>query len=181
MDTRNILFICGGAFIGLDKIIDRRLGGKTLGFHAPARGGAADPAAGIASGVEPEDLLAFGLIPEFIGRLPVVAGLDGLTEEELIHVLTDPKHALVKQYAKLLAMDGVSLAFTKDGLRALAAEAMRKGTGARALRSIIESIMLDVMFEAPGRDDIAEVTINRAAVEGRRPPILRRKQDKDAA
>jgi ATP-dependent Clp protease ATP-binding subunit ClpX len=180
LDTRNVLFICGGAFIGLDKIIDRRLGGKTLGFHTPVRGGE-NSAAGTASCVEPEDLLAFGLIPEFIGRLPVAAGLHGLTEEELIRVLTDPKHALVKQYAKLLAMDGVSLSVTKDGLRALAAEAMRKGTGARALRSIIESIMLDVMFEAPGRDDIAEVTINRAAVEGRRPPILRRKQDKDAA
>lgn len=181
INTQNILFICGGAFIGLDKIVGRRLGGSALGFHARNGREPVAPAQSDVRAVEPEDLLSFGLIPEFIGRLPVAAHLDPLTEDELVMVLTEPKHALAKQYAKLLAMDGVSLSFTKDGLRALAAEAIKKGTGARALRSLIEKIMLDVMFEAPGRDDLAEVTINRAAVEGKRPPILRRKQDKEAA
>jgi ATP-dependent Clp protease ATP-binding subunit ClpX len=184
VNTQNILFICGGAFIGLDKIVERRVGGRSLGFHARdiRHAGHAGEAAGEAlRQVEPEDLLGFGLIPEFIGRLPVVTHLDPLTEEELVAVLTDPKHALVKQYRKLLAMDGVSLSFTKDGLRALATEALRKGTGARALRSLIEKIMLDVMFEAPANSDLAEVTINRAAVEGKRAPIIRRKQDKEAA
>jgi ATP-dependent Clp protease ATP-binding subunit ClpX len=175
VNTENILFICGGAFVGLDRIIERRLGGKSLGFHARqshSPGGSA---------VEPEDLLAYGLIPEFIGRLPVTANLSPLTEEELINVLTEPKNALVKQYAKLMSMEGVDLVFTKDALRALATEALRKGTGARALRSLIEKIMLDIMFDAPSRDDLAEVTINRAAVEGKRSPILRRKQEKEAA
>ena len=121
--------------------------------------------------MEPEDLLSFGLIPEFIGRLPVVSTLDALSEDELLMILTDPKNAMVKQYAKLMAMDGVGLTFTKDALRALAAEALRKGTGARALRALLERIMLDVMFDSPGRDDIAEITISRAVVEGKRIPL----------
>ncbi len=178
VNTENILFICGGAFVGLDKIIERRLGGKTLGFHSH------DQPSQAASGnllVEPEDLLAYGLIPEFIGRLPVTANLAPLTEDELVSVLTEPKNALVKQYAKLMSMEGIDLLFTKDALKALAAESLRKGTGARALRSLIEKIMLDVMYDAPSRNDLAEVTINRAAVEGKRPPILRRKQEKEAA
>ncbi len=178
VNTENILFICGGAFVGLDKIIERRLGGKTLGFHSHEQ-----PSLG-ASGnllVEPEDLLAYGLIPEFIGRLPVTTNLAPLTEDELVSVLTEPKNALVKQYAKLMSMEGIDLLFTKDALKALAAESLRKGTGARALRSLIEKIMLDVMYDAPSRNDLAEVTINRAAVEGKRPPILRRKQEKEAA
>jgi ATP-dependent Clp protease ATP-binding subunit ClpX len=131
--------------------------------------------------VEPEDLIAFGLIPEFIGRLPVVAALEELTEDQLVSVLSEPKNSLVKQYTKLLGMDGVSLNFTKDALRAMASEAITKGTGARALRSMIERIMLDVMFDSPNRDDISEVTINRAVVEGKKAPLLRRKQEKDAA
>ncbi|MEX1118239.1 MAG: ATP-dependent Clp protease ATP-binding subunit ClpX [Terrimicrobiaceae bacterium] len=178
VNTENILFICGGAFVGLDKIIERRLGGKTLGFHNH------DHPSQASSGnllVEPEDLLAYGLIPEFIGRLPVTANLAPLTEEELVNVLTEPKNALVKQYAKLMSMEGIDLLFTKDALKALATESLRKGTGARALRSLIEKIMLDVMYDAPSRNDLAEVTINRAAVEGKRPPILRRKQEKEAA
>jgi ATP-dependent Clp protease ATP-binding subunit ClpX len=178
VNTENILFICGGAFVGLEKIIERRLGGKTLGFHShdhPSHGSSKSQL------VEPEDLLAYGLIPEFIGRLPVTANLAPLTEEELVNVLTEPKNALVKQYAKLMSMEGIDLLFTKDALKALAAESLRKGTGARALRSLIEKIMLDVMYDAPSRNDLAEVTINRAAVEGKRPPILRRKQEKEAA
>ena len=153
-----------------------------MGFHAPAIGtGSSTGRSEILKMVEPEDLIAFGLIPEFIGRLPVVASLDELSEDQLVQVLTEPKNAMVKQYTKLIGMDGVLLNMTKDALRALAAEAIRKGTGARALRSMIERIMLDVMFDCPSRDDIAEVTINRAVVEGKKSPLLRRKQEKDAA
>ncbi len=185
INTEKILFICGGAFVGLEKIIQRRLGSRTLGFHAPVEAleGEIDSRQ-ILKKVEPEDLISFGLIPEFIGRLPVVATLDELTEDQLVSVLTEPKNAMVKQYTKLLGMDGIGLNFTKDALRALAAEAIRKGTGARALRSLIERIMLDVMFDCPSRDDVADVTINRAVVEGKKAPQLRRKsdkQEKDAA
>ncbi len=181
VNTERILFVCGGAFVGLEKIVQRRLGGKTMGFHARDLRDPDTVAREAIHSVEPEDLLSFGLIPEFIGRLPVVSTLDALCEDELLMILTDPKNAMVKQYAKLMAMDGVGLTFTKDALRALAAEAVRKGTGARALRALLERIMLDVMFDSPGRDDIAEITINRAVVEGKRTPLVRKRQDKDAA
>jgi len=182
VNTEKILFICGGAFVGLDKIVQRRLGGRALGF-----GGAGDAGfspveeSTLLRQVEPEDLLAFGMIPEFIGRLPVLSSLDGLTEDELVQILTEPKNAMTKQYAKLLRMEGVQLTFTKDALRALAGQALQKGTGARALRALLERLMLDVMYEVPSRGDISSVVVNRAAVEGRRPPLIRRKQDKDAA
>ncbi len=181
INTEKILFICGGAFVGLDKIVQRRFGGRAMGFHMK---GSVDPEIlkrDALSKVEPEDLLGFGLIPEFIGRLPIVASLDELTEDQLVTILTEPKNAMVKQYTKLLRMEDVGLNLTKDALRALAAEAVKKGTGARALRAMLERIMLDIMFEAPGRDDIAEITINRAVVEGKRTPLIRKKQDKDAA
>jgi ATP-dependent Clp protease ATP-binding subunit ClpX len=182
INTEKILFICGGAFVGLEKIIQRRLGGRTMGFHAPLTSATTHSVRSDSlKMVEPEDLISFGLIPEFIGRLPVVATLEELNEDQLVSVLTEPKNAMTKQYAKLLAMDGVTLNMTKDGLRALAAEAIRKGTGARALRSMIERIMLDVMFDSPSRDDISEVTINRAIVEGKKSPVIRRKPEKDAA
>jgi ATP-dependent Clp protease ATP-binding subunit ClpX len=181
VNTEKILFICGGAFVGLDKIVQRRLGGTTMGFHTRDVRDHDTVAREAIHSVEPEDLLSFGLIPEFIGRLPVVSTLDALSEDELLMILTDPKNAMVKQYAKLMAMDGVGLTFTKDALRALAIEAVRKGTGARALRALLERIMLDVMFDSPGRDDIAEITINRAVVEGKRTPLVRKRQDKDAA
>jgi ATP-dependent Clp protease ATP-binding subunit ClpX len=185
VNTERILFICGGAFVGLDKIIQRRIGRNTLGFthQAPA----ADPqseahnGSGVLRRVEPEDLLSFGLIPEFIGRLPMISVLNELSEEELVAVLTDTKNALTKQYAKLFAMDNVGLTFTKDALRALAQEAARKGTGARALRAILEKLMLDLMYDLPSREDILEVTINRAVVDGKKLPLIRRKQDKEAA
>ena len=182
LNTQNILFICGGAFVGLDKIIQRRIGGKTLGFHAREEMGAhrSDELKTLAA-VEPEDLLSFGMIPEFIGRLPVLATLEQLDEEQLVRILTEPRNALVKQFTKLLAMDDITLTVTKDGLVALAETAVRKGTGARALRSLLEKIMLDVMYEAPDRDDLAGVTVNRAVVEGRRPALIRRRQEKDAA
>ena len=125
--------------------------------------------------------MKFGLIPEFIGRLPVVSVLNELTERELIAILTEPKNAMIKQYGKLLAMEGVELNVTNDALHALAVTALRKGTGARALRSLLEKLMVDVMYEIPSSADITEVTINRAVVEGKRDPLLRRKQSKDAA
>lgn len=181
INTEKILFICGGAFVGLDKIVQRRLGGKSMGFHSTRFHDPDLVAREAIQQVEPEDLLAFGLIPEFIGRLPVAATLSELTEDELTTILTEPKNAMTKQYTKLLAMDGVGLTFTKDALRALAAEALKKGTGARALRAMLERIMLDMMYEAPSRDDIAEITINRAVVEGKKAPLIRRRQDKDAA
>ena len=183
VNTDKILFICGGAFVGLDKIIQRRLGSRVLGFHNREEQEGSDSSASSATihDVEPEDLLGFGMIPEFIGRLPVVTALDPLTEDELVTILTEPKNAMVKQYTKLMAMEGVNLNITKDGLRALAERASSKGTGARALRSMMEKIMLDVMYDVPSREDVAEVTINRSVVEGRKPPLLRRKQDKDAA
>ena len=185
VNTERILFICGGAFVGLDKIIQRRVGRNTLGF---GRQHAAEvvaetqaPSSAILRKVEPEDLLMFGLIPEFIGRLPMISVLSELAEEELVAVLTDTKNALTKQYAKLFAMDNVGLTFTKDALRALAQEAARKGTGARALRAILEKLMLDLMYDLPSREDILEVTINRAVVDGKKSPLIRRKQDKEAA
>ena len=131
--------------------------------------------------VAPEDLIRFGMIPEFIGRLPVLSALDALTEEEMVEILTDTKNAMIKQYTKLFAMEGVRLSVTKDALKALAAQAVTKGTGARALRSMLERIMLEIMYDVPSREDIAEVTINRAVVEGKKLPLIRKKQDKDAA
>ena len=179
VNTEKILFICGGAFVGLDKIVQRRLGGKTLGFNLAQM--AAEQGTSRELLPEPEDLLSFGMIPEFIGRLPVLSTLEPLTEEELMVVLTEPKNAMVKQYNKLFAMEGANLTITRDALRALAAQAVKKGTGARALRSLLERLMLDVMYDLPSREDIADVTINRAVVEGRRGPLIRKKQDQDAA
>jgi ATP-dependent Clp protease ATP-binding subunit ClpX len=181
VNTEKILFVCGGAFVGLDKIISRRLGNKVLGFHTTQRAGGDSRSEETLKNTEPEDLLAFGMIPEFVGRLPIVTALDGLTEDELMLILTDTRNAMVKQYTKLLAMEGVNLVVTRDALRALAQQAVTKGTGARALRSMFEKIMLDVMYDVPSREDIADVVINRAVVEGKRQPLIRRKQDKDAA
>jgi len=183
VNTERILFICGGAFVGLDKIIRRRVGSSTLGFGRPKNAQTETQVAdeAVLRHVEPEDLLNFGLIPEFIGRLPMISVLDELTEEELVCVLTDTKNALTKQYTKLFSMDNVGLTFTKDALRALAQEALRKGTGARALRAILEKLMLDLMYDLPSREDILEVTINRAVIDGKKSPLIRRKQDKEAA
>ena len=181
VNTEKILFVCGGAFVGLDKIISRRLGNKILGFHSKQTRTTENKPDETLRSTEPEDLLSFGMIPEFIGRLPIVTALDALTEDELMLILTETRNAMVKQYTKLLAMEGVNLVVTRDALRALAQQAVTKGTGARALRSMFEKIMLDVMYEVPSREDIADVVINRAVVEGKRAPLIRRKQDKDAA
>jgi ATP-dependent Clp protease ATP-binding subunit ClpX len=181
VNTEKILFICGGAFVGLDKIVQKRIGQKVMGFGGPTLAVEEALRKEAVRHVEPEDLLAFGMIPEFIGRLPVVSSLDALTEEEMVSILTDTRNAMIKQYTKLFSMEGVRLTVTKDALKALAAQAVTKGTGARALRSMLERIMLDIMYDVPSREDIAEVTINRAVVEGKKLPLVRKKQDKDAA
>ena len=181
VNTEKILFICGGAFVGLDRIINRRLGNRVLGFQAAMSSTSTVQIHEVLRHTEPEDLLSFGMIPEFIGRLPVVSALDALSEDELMLILTDTRNAMVKQYTKLLAMEGANLVVTKDALRAMAQQAATKGTGARALRSMFEKIMLDVMYDVPSREDVADVVINRAVVEGKRAPLIRRKQDKDAA
>ncbi len=175
VNTEKILFIVGGAFVGLEDIIRRRLGSSTMGFHAGEKHRQFDnPKLNLLEQTQPEDLLHFGLIPEFIGRLPVISSLRKLTEEELISILTNPKNALVKQYAKQLAMNGVKLRVTRDALKALAEEAVSRGTGARALRSILERIMLEVMFDIPSRDDVDTVTINRQVVLGEKAPLIKR-------
>ncbi|MGC4376221.1 ATP-dependent protease ATP-binding subunit ClpX [Fictibacillus sp. Mic-4] len=171
IDTTNILFICGGAFDGIEQIIKRRLGKKVIGFSAESR--QAELKAGeYLSKVLPEDLLRFGLIPEFIGRLPVTASLTPLDEEALVEILTKPKNALVKQYQKLLDLDGVELEFTEDALKEIAKQAIERKTGARGLRSIIEGIMLDVMFELPSREDVAKCIITKETVTDKIPPKL---------
>ncbi len=182
VNTEKILFIVGGAFVGLEDMVRRRLGSNTLGFHSGGADTLDDPGVNVLDKVQPEDLLHFGLIPEFIGRLPVISSLRKLTEDELMSILTEPKNALVKQYGKQLAMNNVKLHVKRDALRALAEEAVRRGTGARALRSIFEKMMLEVMFDIPSRDDIESVTISRQVVTGEKPPAIRRKRaDQDAA
>jgi ATP-dependent Clp protease ATP-binding subunit ClpX len=181
VNTDKILFICGGAFVGLEKIVQKRIGNRTMGFNTSDTEVEDALAKEAVRYVEPEDLLSFGMIPEFIGRLPVITALDALTEDEMVMILTETKNAMIKQYTKLFSMEGVRLSVTKDALRALAAQAVTKGTGARALRSMLERIMLDIMYDVPSREDIAEVTINRAVVEGKKLPLIRKKQDKDAA
>ena len=184
VNTEKILFICGGAFSGLDKIIARRSTNRSMGFGAVHDPNNKPPSeADLLKQVTPEDLLHFGLIPEFVGRLPVISTLEPLNEESLLRILTEPKNSLVRQYAKLLELEGVELQVTRDGLQALAAAAVKRGTGARALRSIFEGIMLDIMFEVPTRDDIKTVIINKQVVEGERAPLIKRKKkpNRDAA
>jgi ATP-dependent Clp protease ATP-binding subunit ClpX len=181
VNTEKILFICGGAFVGLDRIVQKRIGQRTMGFNSPTLEVEAALAREAVRHVEPEDLLSFGMIPEFIGRLPVISALDALTEEEMVQILTDTKNAMIKQYTKLFSMEGVTLSVDKGALKALAAQAVTKGTGARALRSMLERIMLEIMYDVPSREDIAEVTINRAVVEGKKPPIIRLKKQEKAA
>jgi ATP-dependent Clp protease ATP-binding subunit ClpX len=183
VDTSGILFVCGGAFIGLEKIIQRRLGNRVMGFGAVDQGARATSIHRdkVLALVEPEDLISFGFIPEFVGRLPMTTALEELTEEQLVSILTDTRNALTKQYQKLLYMEGVELEFTPDALRELAAQAVKKGTGARALRSLLEKLMLDVMYDAPAHEDIASVTVTRPAVLGESKPLVRRKPDQAAA
>ena len=171
VDTTNILFICGGAFSGLDRIISNRNQGSSIGFNANVRSPDDRRTGEILRGVEPEDLLKFGLIPEFVGRLPVLATLDDLDEDALVEILTRPKNALVKQYQRLFEMENVQLHFRDDALRSIASKAIERKTGARGLRSILENILLDPMYELPNSDDIEEVIINVDVVENGTPPI----------
>jgi len=171
VDTTNILFICGGAFAGLEKLIAQRDRGTSIGFGADVRGPEERTTGQILRHVEPEDLLKFGLIPEFVGRLPVVATLQDLDEKALIEILTAPKNALVKQYERLFEMEDVSLEFSEDALKAIAEKAILRKTGARGLRSIMEGILLESMFELPGLDGVEEIVINREVVEGRAQPL----------
>jgi ATP-dependent Clp protease ATP-binding subunit ClpX len=176
VDTADILFICGGAFYGLEKIIERRVGKRTMGFEA-ALGSRNEKSIGeLLAQVQPEDLLKFGLIPEFIGRLPVVATLDELTEEDFVRILTTPKNALVRQYQKYFDFEKVKLKFTDGALRAIAREAMRRKTGARGLRSILEEVMLETMYELPSRNDVRECVITEDVVTKRQQPALLYKQ-----
>jgi len=172
VDTTNILFICGGAFAGLEKIIAARGKGSGIGFGSEVRGPDERRTGAILREVEPEDLLKFGLIPEFIGRLPVVATLEDLDEKALIEILTKPKNALVKQYQRLFEMEGAKLTFTEDALRSVATRAIQRKTGARGLRSIMESILLATMFDLPGLEDVEEVVVNREVAEGRASPLF---------
>jgi ATP-dependent Clp protease ATP-binding subunit ClpX len=183
VDTSDILFICGGAFVGLERIIQRRLGKHVMGFRAVEDGikAAAINRQEILQYVEPEDLLSFGFIPEFIGRLPMVTVLAELTETQLVSILTETRNALTKQYAKLMAMEGVELEFSEDALHELAAQAIKKGTGARALRSLLERLMLDIMYDVPSSDDIVHVNITKAVVAGESKPLIGRKAGRAAA
>lgn len=168
IDTSNILFVCGGAFVGLEKIVEQRTGKKSMGFLQPGDVMTKEKrAADVLKYLEPDDLVKFGLIPEFIGRVPVMASLEPLDEDALAAILTEPRNALVKQYQKLMKMDNVQLEFRPEAVRAIAKEAYRRKTGARALRSIVEEMMLDVMYELPSRKDVTRCTITREMVEQR--------------
>jgi ATP-dependent Clp protease ATP-binding subunit ClpX len=180
IDTTNILFICGGAFDGLEQIIKRRIGQKVIGFNSDTAQSKSDLKSGeYLSMVLPEDLIKYGLIPEFVGRLPIISALEPLDEEALIRILTEPKNALVKQYQKLLEMDDVELEFEPEALKSIAKEAITRNTGARGLRSIIESIMLDVMFEVPSRQDITKCVITEKVVKEKLPPLITTKKSKE--
>ncbi|MDX9714854.1 MAG: ATP-dependent Clp protease ATP-binding subunit ClpX [Dissulfurispiraceae bacterium] len=170
LDTTNILFICGGAFVGLDKIIEQRTGKKSIGFGAETSDKKSEAAVKIAT--EPEDLIKFGLIPEFVGRLPVVAVLEELDEQALIKILTEPKNALVKQYQQLLALENVKLTFTESALAAIAKKTITRKTGARGLRAILEEVMLDVMYDIPSKTGISECIINEDTINNNEKPIL---------
>lgn len=172
IDTTNILFICGGAFDGIDKIIQNRIGKKSIGFGAEIRSNTNMDIGEILKNILPEDLLRYGLIPEFVGRLPVIVTLDALDEEALIKILTEPKNALVKQYQKLFEMDGVALEFEEEALRLVAKKAIERKTGARGLRAILESAMLNVMYEIPSRNDIEKCIVTKETIEKGSEPIV---------
>lgn len=176
LDTSNILFICGGAFAGIDKVIARRTTRSTMGFGADIKKADEKDIAEVLQNVEPEDLLKFGLIPEFIGRLPVIVALHPLKEEALIRILSEPKNALIRQYQKLLGMDNVELVFEEKAVRAIAKKAIERNTGARGLRAIIEKIMTKVMYEIPGMKDVVRCTVTEDTVLKGEPPLLERKK-----
>ncbi|MEM7138640.1 MAG: ATP-dependent Clp protease ATP-binding subunit ClpX [Myxococcota bacterium] len=182
IDTGNILFICGGAFVGLDEVIERRIGERTLGFGADIPSRRDKKIGALLERIEPEDLLRAGLIPEFIGRLPVIATLHELNEDALVDILTKPKNALVKQYQKLFEMDGVKLKFAQGALHAVARQALKRNAGARGLRAIMEKSMLDIMYDVPSQADIREVVVNEEVIaSGEKPLIVYEKEEAELA
>lgn len=178
IDTTNILFIVGGAFDGIETIVKNRLGDKTIGFGADSTHQPIDKSESLMQRVVPEDMLEFGLIPEFIGRLPILTALEKLSEDDLVRILTEPKNALVKQYQRLISLDGVELDFEDQALREMARLALKRNTGARGLRSIIEDVMRDIMFELPSRDDVAKVIVTGDTVKDHQEPELILKDQK---
>ncbi|HBE96440.1 MAG TPA: ATP-dependent Clp protease ATP-binding subunit ClpX, partial [Verrucomicrobiales bacterium] len=180
VNTEKILFICGGAFVGMEDIVRRRLGKRVLGFTNQENISEEEEEIALLKKARPEDLLHFGLIPEFVGRLPVISSLRKLTKEELVKILTEPKNALLKQYQKQLSMNDVKLKVPKDALKALAQQAIERGTGARALRSIFEGLMLDIMFEVPSKEDIESVTISKDVVDGTKSPVMKKRRSNAA-
>ena len=178
IDTTNILFVVGGAFAGLEHIIEQRVGKKTLGFTAEVRGKAEKESEDLLKLVRPEDLTKFGLIPEFIGRLPLIASVEKLDQAALVQILTEPRNALVKQYQKLFDLDGVDLEFTEDAITAIADKALERGTGARGLRAIIEEVLLYVMYDVPSRGDVGKVIVTREVVDdGEMPTLVPREKE----
>ena len=187
IDTTNVLFICGGAFDGIDKLIKNRIGKKGMGFGAEVGATKNERIGEVLARVLPEDLLRYGLIPEFVGRLPIIVTLDALDEEALVRILQEPRNALVRQYQKLFELDGLDLEFKEDAVRAIAQEALKRNTGARGLRAIIEDIMLDVMFDTPSRKDVTKCVVTKEVVLRREEPLLvtserkgRKKQEETA-
>jgi ATP-dependent Clp protease ATP-binding subunit ClpX len=178
INTKNILFICGGAFESLDKIIERRTRETGLGFGAPIQSKSERRIGQILKQVEPDDLIQFGLIPELVGRLPVITALDELPREALLDILTKPKNALVKQYMRLFEMDEIRLKFQPEALEAMVDKALRRKTGARGLRSVMENVLLPIMFELPSRNDVAECVVTREMVELKKEPMLILKKNK---
>lgn len=172
INTTNILFVCGGAFDGLEKIIGNRVGKRGLGFGADVKSKKEENVGQLFQQILPEDLLKFGLIPEFVGRLPVIVTLDGLDEEALVQILQEPKNALIKQYQKLLSLDNVELEFKEDAVRAIAKEALKRNTGARGLRAIIEEAMRDVMFEVPSRTDVTKCIVTKEVIAKKEEPVM---------
>ena len=175
INTTNILFICGGAFVGLDQIIDNRLYGHRMGFGASLKSNEQASYSKLISSISPEDLINYGLIPEFVGRLPVVVGVDSLDENALIRILTEPKNATIKQYKKLFKIDGVDIEFEEEALREVAQQAIRLNTGARGLRSILEGIMLDLMYDIPSDDSIEKIVISKGVINKVEKPIIIKK------
>jgi ATP-dependent Clp protease ATP-binding subunit ClpX len=181
INTTNILFICSGAFAGLEKIIEARSVESGIGFGAEVKSSKPESLGSVFRKVESEDLLKYGLIPEFIGRLPVIATIDDLSEEALVRILTEPKHSIVKQYKKLFEMEGVDLEFAEDALVAIAKKAVIRKTGARGLRTIMEENLLDLMYDIPGKDSVAKVLVNSAVIEGKEKAEIVTKKPASAA
>ncbi len=183
INTKDILFVCGGAFDGLEKIIEARLGRRQIGFGSEAVQTAGKEGTNVFGDVEPDDLLRYGLIPELVGRLPVAVPLQGLDEEALVKILKEPKNALTKQYARLFELEDVQLTFDEPSLKAIAKKAIQRGTGARGLRAILEELLMDTMFDLPGRDDVVAVRVTEATVTLKQPPLLEisaKRQKKEA-